>query len=418
MWEKQPIVMHLWVLFLFSFLIFFGPLNAEAGINDYAKEIQILETEKDLKELRLIMLVLKGKISYENFERKQSKGKKNQSHFKILEALKKHISSPDEQLRLNTLELQQEIIQDEPPGMANECNRIDKLTTDQKPISNISELIRFYSDYCIKDGSAENIAFFKYIVTNRDLQLFEKITLATRLKTEDERVVDFLIDTAKQNIDSNDHNRVFHITQSLCKGSGRKIAVRIRPLLKESYYQDFAMQCLSVMKPDIWPEIAPLMESGKYPEVRQAVKIFNQLRPMAALPTISKRLKETKNDLEIEILRLLRVKITHLPDEELERILLSRKDAENLEPRTLFLNNTWLVDYYVEIGSEQKVDQYLMPFLQKRRKPLYWEICRKYADLGKPSKDALQLLKQIKAEEGAKEFPTQCDSLLNVKTGS
>lgn len=387
------------------------PLGAEP-INDYAPEIRVLETEKEPKRVHLKILVLKGKISLENFERKQTNGVKNPNQYKVLEALKKHINSPDQDVRQAALELQQEITEDEPPGMADECNRLNKLVETIDKLEKPAEAVSFYASYCVKSSSGTGLAFFKSIKEINTVAYHDKLSLAERLNSEDQIVVDFLVKALRLSIDENDRNLSYRVLQSLCKGRGLSTARRIKPLLTEAAYYDSAARCLSMMKPEIWPEIVPLLESGKYFQVKQAIDILNYLRPKGILPAINERINQSRDEGEIELLRLLRVKISKAADEQLEEILLKRSKKDSSASRTEFLPNVRLIDYYAEIGKIAQVDAYLVPLLEKRRKGLYWEICEKYQRIGRASAAAKQLLEKIQAEESAESWPPTCKNII------
>ena len=370
--------------------------KADFSEYSYEKEIRTLQNEKNIPKLILSISIMRSAITVEVKKKKQTGNlEKNPEWLRVLHSLQPHAKSDDLELRLPALRLIRLIKQLDPEMVLSKCDQIEA----RNPANDsevILDEIDFYIEFCVIPKSTRSMTFFHKIKGISTISLRIKVDFALSLQAENSEITNFVFDAAKVFADSEDKEGYRNIAYHFCKDKGVEHAKIIVPLLGQTYYQEFAQYCLVKMSPDIWPILAPLLESGSSAQLNQVIQILNYLKPKDSISAISRRISTIASTNDKRKLRFLRLKILRKPDKELEEELLARIPITPKADFYIYHAKLEIAEYFAYLGDAEKVDIYLLDYIREKNRELDYSLCRIYGTLEKPTEMAMNALKERK----------------------
>lgn len=274
--------------------------------------------------------------------------------------------------------------------------------------------IQMYHGICLQRGSDRVLRLFHGIRQNSTIPIDVKIQLAVAIESEDNALLDFLVDETKKAIDADDDKVLNKTNFRLCYRRGLTSAKKIYPLLRDVHYSRFAERCLGAMEPLVYTLLITDFESNNPERKIPALRVLYNLAPKDALTLVKARLKKNLKPYETFRLKLLEARITGIKDTETENLIKSTIENRKKASESL-LENRDLLEYYAFTGQSRQLDRHVIPLLKERKRGQYSSICFLYNKIQSPSAEALSLIHAIAEENDGKDIVLFCDDLLKKK---
>lgn len=364
----------------------------------YESLISDLHAKKDAKKLYYMLWLTQGRIGNDVRRKIEKMDTLKNPHWpSLLKALEPYAKDENSDLSDVSLSIKRMLSGLDLATLTTDCQTIEKKTLE--PDAHFIALkADFYAYFCATPKSGPSLKVFLAIKNSPNVPDHVKVETALRIDVENEEIADTVLGIAKKYQLGGNRDGLLEITFRFCRGKSSITARRVVRLFEETIYQDVAVACLQNMKPEIWPILAKPLEEGTEDQVKKTIWILEKLAPKGVLPHIKKRIATSKNWSEIHNLRFLAVQISGEPDSVLENELLHLWAADQ---KREIVGDFGLVlgRYYAYLNDAEKVDEYLLTYLTKRKKAKYESVCRNYRILKKLTTLALKTIERIQNEE-------------------